>query len=618
MPAQPQPSNEEARRRLIEMPGMEVEHPANTDFVATTRIACNAIHPVALRKILPFAGVGSLGCNVVHLRAEDPPMNDDPFVDHAPAKPEDTAKPTIRVVGGSLAENATEAESALIAAGIPLYRRRADWVRPVVEITDASDDRKTHVAQLVPIDPIYLRDLLARHANWEKYVRREKQWVGINPPSDVAATILKRFGEWRLLPVSAIINTPTLRPDGTILSAPGYDAQTQFILVNPPPMIEKLATRANAETALKMLDALLDEFPVADQPDEQHPEKSASRSVALSAIITPVVRAAFPFAPMHVMDAPVAGSGKSYLLDIVAAIATGDLMPVISAGPDEEEMEKRLGSALLVAQPLISLDNVNGPLGGDFLCQVVERPIVNVRILGKSKIVPVEPRGTTLYATGNNIQITGDMPRRSIRCTLDPRVEQPELRQFKSNPVETVLGARGDYIAACFCIVRAFRQDENAKRVPRLASFEGWSDTVRSALVWLGRADPCDTVKAIRNDDPQRTTLAAVLEAWATEIGVGQNYACTGAEIVDKVNAHDGEYVGTNYTYPALRAAIMATAFRGKLDARGLGYWLRPRKAQIIDGRYLASGTIGHNAAWYVEEATAPGSTGEHPDEEGQ
>jgi putative DNA primase/helicase len=385
----------------------------------------------------------------------------------------------------------------------------------------------------------------------------------------------------------------------SILSAPGYDPETRFILVEPPQIADIPPTKDNAFQALALLDALLAEHPFADQVGAD-PATSASRSVALSAFITPIVRGAFPVAPMHVITAPVAGSGKSYLLDTAAAIAIGHLMPVMAAGRNEEETEKRLGAALLVAQPLVSIDNVNGMLGGDCLCQAVERQIVTIRPLGKSERVQVEPRGTTFYATGNNIAIRGDMTRRTIRCTLDPRMEQPELRQFAGDPVHTVLDDRGKYIAAAFCIVRAYLAAGRPNPAPKLASFEGWSDTVRSALIWLDRADPCATIAAVREDDPERAMLAAVLNCWARVIGTGyaQRYTLTGVLVM----------IARNDCDPELQAAIQATAPYGKVDAKGLGHWLRRYKGRVVGDLYLCNkpDKHGHGAQWWVDSTQYP------------
>ena len=79
--------------------------------------------------------------------------------------------------------------------------------------------------------------------------------------------------------------------------------------------------------------------------------------------MTPVLRGAMGAAvPLHVVRSPHAGSGKSYLDDLASVIATGELCPVIGATQKEEELEKKLHTAAMSGQTIISLDNVNGAL----------------------------------------------------------------------------------------------------------------------------------------------------------------------------------------------------------------------------------------------------------------
>ena len=262
-------------------------------------------------------------------------------------------------------------------------------------------------------------------------------------------TVLSRFGEWTFQPVAGVITTPTLRPDRTILDTVGYDPATRLILMEPPqmPAIPEMPTQEDAKRALALVDELLDEFPFVDD---------ASRNVALSALITPIVRGAFQVAPMHIARAPSAGSGKSFLLDVAADIGICQPCPVMAAGRTEEETEKRLSAALLAGQPFIAIDNVNGELGGDALCQAIERPIVEIRTFGKSERVRVEARSTTFFATGNNLVLRGDMTRRTHLVTLDAQTERPELRQFQGDPVGNVVADRGKYVSACLTIVRAY------------------------------------------------------------------------------------------------------------------------------------------------------------------
>ena len=84
------------------------------------------------------------------------------------------------------------------------------------------------------------------------------------------------------------------------------------------------------------------------------------------------------------ISAPEAGTGKSYLTQIAAAIATGASCPVISAGRNEEETEKRLASVLLSGLTVVSIDNVSRPLGGDFLCLLLDQPRLKIRLLGQT------------------------------------------------------------------------------------------------------------------------------------------------------------------------------------------------------------------------------------------
>jgi len=486
------------------------------------------------------------------------------------------ARPQIEVRAGELHHMATEGEKALIAAKAPFYTR-GGIVRPIVDDLPAAHGRRTKVARLAEVSADALVDHLSRNADWTKFDGRKKRQVLTDPPRAVAATILSRDGEWQFPRLAGVITTPTLRPDGTILSMPGYDSGTQLLLLDPPklPAMNAKPTKANALAALSELDALLDEFPFVD---------GASRSVALSGLITPVVRGALSVAPMHVTSAPVAGSGKSYIIDLAAAISIGQRAPVIAAGRDEAETEKRLVSALFGGQPIISIDNVNGDLGGDFLCQMIERPIVEPRVLGSSKLIRIESRSTT-FATGNNIRLVGDMTRRVVLCALDPNMERPELRQFRANPFEQALADRGKYIAAALTIARAYIVAGHPGQLPALASFEDWSRIVRSALVWLGRADPVETMEAARNDDPTTSSLRAVLAAWHGAIGSAER-------TIGKILQAAAEQMMGNRVYADLHQALLdvAPARPDEINGKSLGLWLARHRGRVVDGLKIVDG----------------------------
>src|SRR4051812_14877604 len=97
----------------------------------------------------------------------------------------------------------------------------------------------------------------------------------------------------------------------------GYDAATRTMFLGLPVMepLDETVTREEALTALWVLKDLLVEFPFTDE---------AGRAVALSGIISGVLRPSLTMTPLHLFVAPTPGSGKSFLMNLIAVTATGE------------------------------------------------------------------------------------------------------------------------------------------------------------------------------------------------------------------------------------------------------------------------------------------------------
>ena len=396
----------------------------------------------------------------------------------APSLPDIVVRPGLRH------EAADAGIIAIHAANVPFYQRAGGLVRVCSTAAKASDGKETRVPAIVPVTIPILGRALSTSANWSR-INEFGELVPTDCPWAVVEEIGAMAGYWPFPALTGVIGTPTMRADGSLLVAAGYDAATGLYLHEPPPMpaIPDRPTRQDAMTALGLLLELLIDFPFVGM---------VSRSVALSMLMTPVLRAALGSAvPCHALSAPEAGTGKSYLADTASAIALGDRCPVISVAPKEEETEKRLITAALAGRPIIALDNCNGVLTGDFLCQVTERPRLLLRPLGASKDLDVT-NTFTCFANGNNIIIAGDMTRRVVRCQLDANVEDPLTRTFSGNPVKTVLGNRGRYVAAILTIARAYIAAEYPCTPHLIPSYEKWSGVVCGALIWLGQPNPAD------------------------------------------------------------------------------------------------------------------------------
>jgi hypothetical protein len=522
--------------------------------------------------------------------------DDDETVVHFASRLSKVKRPLIRVMAESYSDLAEETERALLLSGQSLYRRGNRLVSPAIREVDGPDGVRTQTAQLLDVAPEYLREFMDRAARFESLSRNK--WVAVSPPKFIADLILARPAQWQFREVVGIVTAPTLDAKGRLIAEPGYDPATHLFLTELPvmPHIPLEPGRDDAMRALADLDALLAEFNFVDQ---------ASRSVALSAMLTLVCRGAIPLAPMHAASAPTPGSGKSYLFDVAAAIATGRPCPVITAGRREEETEKRLGAIMMAGQSVVSLDNVVGSLSSSLLCQALERPLVLVRILGQSVIAEIEVR-TTWFTTGTNLKIIDDLTRRTVVSRIDADMERPEQRSFRNDPVATVMRERGRYIAACLTIVRTYIVAGLPGKLVPLASYPAWSNLVRSSLVWLGRADPCDTIADMRADDPSLQQRRAVYAAWPAK---GVFY--TTADLIQLADP-DSDFGKTN-DGKALQEALHGIAPGTKkdkgIDNLTLGKWLGANKDRVVDGCKLVreDGPRGR-PRWKIEATRDVGS----------
>jgi putative DNA primase/helicase len=293
-----------------------------------------------------------------------------------------------------------------------------------------------------------------------------------------------------------------------------------------------------------------------------------------------------PVAHQHLVSSPQPGTGKAYLADIAAMIATGERMPVIAAAPKPEETEKRLVGSALDGFPIIGLDNCRETLAGDFLCQVTERPLMRLRALGKSDMVRI-PNSFTTFATGNNLTVADDLVRRTVSSTLDANVENPEERSFTGNPLFELRQNRGAYVAACLTIVRAYLAAGSPERLVPLPSYEGWSEMVRAPLVWLGFDDPVATMAKAREADAVRQDRAGLFAAWLADLGTE---AYTAAAVVEAAEARYPDD-SSKLVRPDLNAALLAVAAKrgggAQIDPRRLGRWLTKNEDTIAGGLKL-------------------------------
>jgi len=267
-------------------------------------------------------------------------------------------RPTIRLTP-DLQTLADEGQQALLhLPEAPIYQRAK---RLVILSPQAPKlkwlPRPPEMATITLLSRDHLRELASRAARWEEYSKTEEDYVEITAPFVFVDTLLARPSS--AFPVlEGILQSPTIRPDGHLLTRPGYDTATGLYLDFPDttfPPVSTHPTQDKVATALTCLKEPLRDFPFT---------ASHHRSAALAAILALVCRFAIPGpVPLFAIRANTRGSGKSLLADVISLIGTGRPAPRWPQVTDDEEERKRLLAVALAGYPAIHIDNVVRPLG---------------------------------------------------------------------------------------------------------------------------------------------------------------------------------------------------------------------------------------------------------------
>lgn len=553
-----------------------------------------------------------------------PPWSDDDLrhkLDHARARVEQEGELGVmlgddagkRIVELTPVEHAVvdEVIEGLAEQDHQLYQRAAQLVR-VIRVTDAEPandegiERPAGTPVIRPVSRAHLRDRITRVVWLEKYNARVKARVSAHPPDWLSPQVAERAEYPGIRVLTGISDAPVLRADGSVHQAPGHDARTGM-LYEPSAQFPAIPNAPDRDDAAQARKRLLD--PVCDFPFAEE----AHGSAWLAAVLTPVARTAFSGpAPGFLTDANIRGSGKSILMSAAGRIATGQELPRMGYVHDEQETRKAITAAAIVGDRVVLLDNIDGAFGNAALDRALTGTFWKDRILGGNQMYE-GPLKTIWFATGNNVQIEADATRRWLHIRLHILEEHPEHRSDFKYPdfLSHIARHRPQlYIDALTMLVAYIRAGKPDQKLRPFGSFEGWSALVRSAIVWAGMPDPCESQQTLEAVDTTVDALAQLLpalQAWQqrdTPVAA----PVSASTIIQKLYPERRDSWPADEESRALRAAI--EALTGASTARPpstqqLGIALGRAKGRVVGGRYLDHGPArkGATKQWIVRQA---------------
>jgi hypothetical protein len=467
-----------------------------------------------------------------------------------PSAPVD--RPLISVRAGD-GHDAVYAALPYLANSAQVYKRAqrlvrvVDWDPP--QQSQADDiTRAPGVPVISEISGGALWVLCSEQIQWMRWDARAKAERQCDPPAKVV-TAIHSLGDWPAIsPLRGIVTIPILRDDGSLCASPGYDERSElyYAPTAPPPDVKESPTQVDAACAASALLEVIQDFPFIDQ---------SHRSAWLATVLSRVGWGAFRGgAPLTVFDATAPGIGKTLAADMSAMISTGATAAHSPYVSDDDELRKRITSHLMAGDQVVLIDNVpgGGVVGWPSLDAALTSETWQDRELGTNSVARL-PMDALWMATGNNLEIGADAMRRTLLCRLEAEDEKPEERTGFAHPdlPEWVRAERSRLLAAAFTMLRAYivAGKPGLSLVP-LGSFDGWSNLVRSAIVWAGQPDPCGArVTAEHGVDQDAEAHSVLLAEWGKLLDAG-GAGLTCGQVLGQIRS-DGE------TFGALAEAIM-------------------------------------------------------------
>jgi hypothetical protein len=267
-----------------------------------------------------------------------------------------------------------EALQAIQAANTP-----PQWYLRASVMTRLRTNDPSQGPSFEPLDDNAMLDVLSEVADWKK-ANKEGKLTDIYPPAQVVK-ILRSNRLWNLPQVTGIIEAPVFTNTGRLVATPGYDARA-LVWYHPandlilPPISDAPTTDEVSRAKHLILAELFADFPFANE---------SSKANALALLLLPFVRPMIDGpTPLHIIDAPTEGTGKSLLAKCCIVVATGREGHAVAECHGDEEWNKTLTSILVEGTSHVFIDNVVYPLNSGTLAKMLTDRYHQARILTRT------------------------------------------------------------------------------------------------------------------------------------------------------------------------------------------------------------------------------------------
>ncbi len=441
-------------------------------------------------------------------------------------------------------------------------------------------ERDEFGAILVSVSQAVMHGMVIRSATWVKKMPDKMgdfYTADTKPPTEVATDMLVNIEPCVPL-CDTIVSSPVFAADGRLVSKPGYDAGAQLSLESSgpiPEVVDRPSQEALDAARELILEELLGDFPFASEADKAH---------AVALLLLPLVRRMIDGpTPIHLIEAPAAGSGKTLLGEVVCLLFTGRQAEIISVTEDYGEIKKQITARLSSGAAIILLDNMASSTSDALAAAVTSTAWVDRRF-GKNDEEVKKYNKATWIITGNNLTLSLDLVRRSARIRIDTRSEKPWERDgFRHDPLKPwVLEQRPALVQALLVIGQSWVAAGKPKSKIRKGSFESWAAVMGGILDhagipgFLGNEEEFMADTVIGNEE-----WSPFIAAWWKQNGITE---VTASSLADLCAAH----------------GLLEFLLKDKKSPKQvLGIQIKKRRGKVVDGKRIDGHQDTHTKLWW-------------------
>jgi len=334
----------------------------------------------------------------------------------------------------------------------------------------------------------------------------------VTPPQGVLAAALAPK-EWpQLRPLFGIVGAPVLRPDGSLLQTPGYDAATCLYLASKVPL-DPVPDRPTARQVTAARDFLFVTF-LGDFPWVT----AADKANYIALLVTPILRGFLrTLIPFGVVTSTMPGSGKT-ILTCGLGMLYGQR--VLTWTNSDEELRKAITSVLADPEGTVIFDNLaeGTIIDSPVLARLITDRTWADRLLGRNATAAFA-NDRVWTATGNNLRLGGDMRTRSVLIGLNPDMPRPEERtDFKIPNLDQWILAPANQRRVLWHLL-VLVADWTARGATRrdgltMRQFTPWAEAVGGFLEHHGLDDFLANVETVRDIDDEEASWSAFFAQW--------------------------------------------------------------------------------------------------------